>query len=211
MRVPDKERSLEDVLNEYGASKSGPSHASLQEWIRRFPEYRKELTEFTVNWIMMEHVPPPSEAQKVDHDTLVLRAMSIVQDRLHRATIEKRAIKPNETDLLSECKRLGLEVSTIASKCDLSIAIMAKLGRRLIKFASIPREAIRRIAAATGQTEKRVTESLKGPIVIADELRFSAKTRPKYPEEQEDFFEAIRMDGTLDESKRAFWLSLERR
>lgn len=208
MSVPDKERSLEDVLNDYGASEPGPNHASLQEWIRWYPEFRRELTEFTVNWLMMEHVQPPKEAKKMDHDILVLRAMSIVEDRLHRVVVKKQAVKH---DLLSEWRRLGLNVHMIATKCDLSSAIIVKLARRFIKFSSIPWEAVRRIAAATGKAENEISYKLQGPMEAVKGLSFSAKTGPRTSQEREDFFEAIRKDRTLDENQRSFWLSLEKR
>ena len=83
MSALDKKRMLGDVLNEYVASELHPSYSSLEKWIRKFPEYKEELTEFTAAWSPMEDLPPPNNIKEVDQDTLLRRAMSIVDGRLH--------------------------------------------------------------------------------------------------------------------------------
>jgi len=84
MSIRQVKRPLEDVLNEYVATEHKPNHKELKRWIKQYPEYKQELIEFTVNWGLMEHIPQ-SEVLKeeVSEEILVLRAMSIVEDRLH--------------------------------------------------------------------------------------------------------------------------------
>ncbi|PAP78896.1 hypothetical protein B1759_15765 [Rubrivirga sp. SAORIC476] len=45
--------SLDDVLEQYAAE--GPSYEALNDYARRFPEYRDALADFTVQWSAMEH------------------------------------------------------------------------------------------------------------------------------------------------------------
>ena len=90
MSVREKKIPLEDVLNDYVSTEQNPSHEGLKKWIQQYPEYKRELTEFTVNWSLMEHLPHVLEPHEVNQETLVLRAMSIVEDRLHAATESKK-------------------------------------------------------------------------------------------------------------------------
>src|SRR5260370_34746818 len=91
MNQNSERASLDDVLNAYAVSDPGPGYASLTEWIRRYPYYERELTEFTANWALMKWLPAPVANQSVDEDALVLRGMSIVQNILQAQTPEKIA------------------------------------------------------------------------------------------------------------------------
>lgn len=75
---------LEDVLDAFVASGAGPNSASLHEWIRRYPKYERDLTEFAASWSLMKWLPPSPDAEEVDEKTLVLRGMSVVQNLLHK-------------------------------------------------------------------------------------------------------------------------------
>ena len=57
--------NLEDVLDAYVSEVQTPSHAALVEWIRRYPQFAQELTDFTVAWIRMETLPPASSAKSL--------------------------------------------------------------------------------------------------------------------------------------------------
>lgn len=211
MSIPEKKGSLGDVLNDYIASEPNPSHAALNRWIRRYPEYKKELTEFTVNWSLMEHLPPSAKAVEVDQETLVLRAMSIVEDRLHSLGLRKRKAKPEITNLLAEARRQGMDVQMMADRCLMSVAIVTKLARRLIDYASIPREAIERISTAIGRSAGSVEAYLNKPMTLAHYAMYRTKSVPTLPRKRENFFDAVRTDRTLDEKRRTQWLSYERR
>ena len=76
--------TLEDVLNDYVASSPEPSYGALEDWVRRYPQYEQELTEFTISWGLMEWLSPSSDTEEVDDETLVLHGMSIVQNLLHQ-------------------------------------------------------------------------------------------------------------------------------
>jgi len=80
MNDQQERQTLEDVLDEFVASGAGPNSASLAEWIRRYPQYERELTEFAASWSLMKWLPPSPDAEEVDEETLVLRGMSVVQN-----------------------------------------------------------------------------------------------------------------------------------
>jgi hypothetical protein len=200
-------RSLEDVLNDYVASEHLPNHEALKKWVLLYPEYRKELTEFTVNWGRMEHLPHVPTPIEVSEDTLVLRAMSIVEDRLYVFKSKGKASAAVIVSLLEEGKNFGLDVSKFAAQCRVSVPIMLKLSRRFIDFTSIPSELLESLAAAINTTAQSITAYLKQPA-LADGMRFSSKTKPALAN-QENFFDAVRNDQAMDNETREYWLLLE--
>ncbi|MGI8546814.1 MAG: hypothetical protein ACR2M1_05685 [Gemmatimonadaceae bacterium] len=76
--------ALTDVLETYAASEPGPSRTTLPEWVRRYPQYAQQLTEFTARWGLLEWVPDRIDDDETDEQTLVLRGMSTVQSVLFR-------------------------------------------------------------------------------------------------------------------------------
>lgn len=73
--------SLDDVLEQYMAE--GPSYASLNDYVRRFPEYRDVLADVTVQWSAMEHVETEA-ADGPDPDVEV--AIAAVRGLIHQGT-----------------------------------------------------------------------------------------------------------------------------
>jgi hypothetical protein len=200
-------QTLEDVLDAFVASAADPGDASLADWIRRYPQYERELTEFAASWSLMRSLPPAPDAEQVDEETLVLRGMSVVQNLLHRQqTAAVAAAVPFES-LLAEAQSHGLEPAHLAQATGLGVAALAKLERRLIRFGSIPREAIERLAAAVQRGTDAVAAYLQGSPQFAAAAAHRAEQAPQLAE-QEDFFEAVRADPTMTEEQRAAWLSL---
>src|SRR5437660_1670995 len=82
MTKPAGDLELDDVLDAYMAEAGTPNWSSLAVWVRRYPQYERELMEFAATWARMEWAPL-SRGNEVDEDTLVLRGMSVVQNLLH--------------------------------------------------------------------------------------------------------------------------------
>lgn len=211
MRASREKDRLEDVLNEYVQCEVKPSHAALEKWIKEYPEYKKELVEFTVSWTLMTDLSSSADVDEVSPDILLLRAMSVVEDRLYAHRQKKSASQPLVSDLLKEAKRLGLTVEMIASKVDMSAQMVTKLARRHIAYPTIPDEAINRFSAVCEMRKDDLKLYFQRPIVVAQQARFTAKSGPKVPSSSEDFFDAIRNDRSLDDNQRSFWLSFERK
>lgn len=68
------ERTIEGVLIEYVAF-GDPCHARLVPLIRRYPQFRQELIEFTLEWIRQDCLPPAEDAEL---DALVSRLCGFV-------------------------------------------------------------------------------------------------------------------------------------
>ncbi len=203
---------LEAVLDAFVASGTGPNSVSLIEWIHRYPEYAQELTEFAVSWSLMNHLPPSPDAVEVDEETLVLRGMSVVQNLLHRHEQEQEPAAASApvapiVSLLEEGRARDLTPRQLAQAAEFGDSSLRKLDRRLIRFDSIPSQAIEALAAAIQRGIDSVVQYLQQEPTFAAGMQYRAEQAPQLAA-QEDFFDAVRNDPTMSEEQRARWLAL---
>ena len=203
MNQNSERASLDDVLNAYAITDPGPSYASLAEWIRRYPYYERELTEFTADWALLTWLPTATADQRVDEDALVLQGMGIVQNILHaHAPEEATPLK----GIVKEGNQLGLSIQRLAERSQMSLALVRKLDLRRIRFSTIPDQAIESLAYALQRGSSAVAEYLQGPPTLAQGASHRAEQAPALAE-PEDFFEAVRRDMTMSQELRQHWLS----
>jgi hypothetical protein len=208
----NEQEALEDVLDAYVASNSVPSQQALKEWIRRYPNYRRELIEFTVSWTMIEHLPPSPDVDEIDEELLVVRGMSVVQrimdDRKQKGRADEERNEVHLRSLLDEGSKLGLSIREMAAACRLGIQTFRKLDRRLISYPSIPSKVLQVIAETIRRSVDAVASYLQREPTYAKGSRYRAEQRPEVAR-QESFFEAIRSDATIEEVDRSYWLTFE--
>lgn len=203
MNQNSERASLNDVLNAYAISDPGPGYASLAEWIRRYPYYERELTEFTANWALFTWLPAPAANQSVDEDALVLRGMSIVQNILHTHAPEEMAPLKG---IVQEGNQLGLSIQQIARRAQMSLALVRKLDLRRIRFSTIPGQAIESLAYAIQRGSSAVADYLQGAPTLPQGASYRAEQAPALAE-PEDFFEAVSRDMEMSQELREYWLS----
>ena len=66
---------LQEVLDAVMLAESEPSHAALRRWIKRYPQFSKELERFFVSWSeseMWKHLP---DSVEIDDQSIVERAV----------------------------------------------------------------------------------------------------------------------------------------
>jgi hypothetical protein len=90
----------------------------------------------------------------------------------------------------------------------LSLVLLRLLDRRLIRFASIPREVIDALARVLGREAAAITHYLQGAATLAQGTRYYSVSTPALAQQQ-DFFDAVRSDPALSDDERARWLALE--
>ena len=200
---------LEDVLDAYVASDTDPG-GTLKEWIRRYPEYEKEITEFAASWILMDFLPPTLDAERVDEETLVLRGMSVIQSLLHEQLTESpsKSVMPFDS-LIVEGRARGLPPSKLAAEVRLGDTLLRKLDRRLIHFASIPREVIEGLAQGIQKERVSVSTYLQQSPLFAVATEHRSEQAPTLID-SEDFFDAVRADPTIAQEDAAYWRDFER-
>ena len=201
---------LDNILDAYVTEVETPNLEVLKEWIRKYPQYQRELTDFTIAWIQMEELRPINR-DKTDHDTLVLRAMSVVQN-LYRIgeqkSVPSQSAKNPIEKLVAEAETQGFSQDQFAAQLKLSVGLLWKLDRRLIKYSSIPVELIENIAGALRRGLQVVAEYFQRSPTLATNARYKAKQQPQVSEPT-NFFDEVRSDTELSNENRAYWLELE--
>lgn len=201
---------LEDVFDALVASEESPEPAVLDRWVREYPQFERELVDFMASWSLMDSAVPhdtghtPEVEPEANDDAFVLRSMSIVQNLVHemsRRTDEPRPLK----GLLNAAKAAGMSLRDLACSVHLGEAVLRKLDRRLIRFASIPERALAAIAGALRLPVEAVSEYLQQPPILAAGAHYRASRAPQLVE-PEDFIVAVQRDPTMSTEDRRRWI-----
>jgi hypothetical protein len=197
------DQELEDVLDAYLSATGTPTHEALTAWVRRYPQYERELTEFTVDWSLLRHLPPATGTASVVEATLVARGMETLRPLLGAVAQEQATSDGAEplASLVGEAQRRGLPVSALAQRAGLSVPLVLKLDRRLIRAATLPAQVVQSVAAAIGRDLATVSSYLQGAPRLAQNASYHAGQAPTLAG-QEDFADAVRGDLTLTEEQR---------
>lgn len=204
MNLQHRDQELDDVLDAYVAESIVPSQEHLAAWTRRYPHYQRELAEFTATWSMMSWLPPAAEP--AGEAALVQRGMGAIAGLLQRHSAP-HARPTAIASLLEEGRARGLAVAALAEHSELSIPLLLKLDRRLIRFATLPRQIVERVAGAIGRDAASVAAYLQGAPRLATGASYHAPAAPALGA-QEEFAAAVRADLTLPEERRAELLAL---
>jgi hypothetical protein len=201
---------LEDVLNEFAAEleDTGGSYALLKSWTARYPAYAVQLAELAAAQALVRHSPASPEQLNVER--LLQAGLDAAQGVLERARAERPVIAPALAampGLMARAREMGLNIRAVADRSQLSVTLVGLLDRRLVRFASIPREVVEALATALQTHVASVTEYLEQAPAFAPSASFRAEDAPTLPQAQ-DFADAVRHDPTLDENCRAALLRL---
>jgi hypothetical protein len=202
--------SLEDVLNEFAAEldEAGASYPLLKSWIARYPAYARELADLAAGEALLRHSPPASE--QIDDQPLMQAGLDAALGVLERARRERPVAAPASSvvqSLMARARELGLNISQVADRTQLSVTLVGVLDRRLVRFASIPREVVDSLAAVLQTQVESISGYLEQSPAFAPSASFRADEAPTLPPVQE-FADAVRQDPMLDANRKAALLRM---
>ncbi len=210
MNSPVEPSSVEQVLDAYLEASPGPSRERMAEWIARYPQYERELVEFTVAWIQSIHLPVADslESDRGKGVRIGLEAARrVYAEPKHEGAPMATGRRPL-VSLLQEGKLLGFSVDQLAGRLHLSVALLRKLENRLFRLETIPLRLIEQVAEALQRGVREISAYLALAPLVPSRVRLKARQRPA-PPRQESFQDAVRADDTLGEEQRMYWLSVE--
>jgi hypothetical protein len=181
----------------------------LTEFMRRYPHAADALADFAATASIIENSPDAdigTESQSLaQEESIIQRGMEVATRLLamRRTTIISEETAPL-SGLRKEGEARGLTIQALASATHLTVPMLVKLDRRLIRFASIPRQAIERIGAELGRSFEAIAAYLQGDLQFASQASFRADAAPQMPDQQ-DFFDAIETDLTMSETQKDEW------
>lgn len=210
MSESNRLRELEDVFDALVASEESPEPTVLARWVREYPQFERELVDFITSWVLMNSAvsldpdhAPEAEAEEKD-DAFVLHGMSIVQNLLYEMSPRSEAPRPLDS-LLSTARAAGMSLKAVARATHLGDAVVRKLDRRLIRFASIPQDALSAVADALRCPVDALSQYLQQPPTFAAGSHYRADRAPQLAE-PEDFIAAVQRDPTISTEDRGRWL-----
>lgn len=197
----------EEVHNKQ-RTEAGANRDLLAEFMRLYPQYADELMDYAATASIVEHAPV-TESDQAEEDAIVRRGMEQVALLLAvRHSEQTHGATPTLTSLRKAADAHGLTMQALAAQTNLSIPLLMKLDRRLIRFASIPRKVIEAIGRAINHTSETVAAYLQGERKFATGAAFLAEEAPQMPDQQ-DFFEAIEKDLTMSKQQKEEWSKLK--
>ncbi len=213
MNRPIEPHTLEEVLDAYVAASERPSREILQEWIKRYPQFSQELTEFTIAWSQTEHFPK-KKGQEKDPKARIQIGMEIARQAYEQAVAAKKAnqdqSKPPILSFFREGRQLGFSSEMLAQQLNLPVTVLSRIENRFLLVDTIPDRLIESLAQILQRTEAEIRVFLSGGPVVPQALRLKSHQAPKISQQQ-IFFDIIRTDNTISEEQRAYWLSFEKR
>ena len=189
-----KPQSLDDVLETIMLEEEEPTHAALNRWVARHPEYKTQLVSFFGTWAIQSE--QTEESPTVDSEALASRGVSYALNLLHKREAPR--------SLLERTQIAGLSVEHLAAQTRLDDSILQKLNLR--RLTDVPRECVRRLASALGETLEGIRQLITGPPALAAGRRYKANRKP-ISAQQEDFLTAVR-NSSLSEADREDWRNI---
>ena len=204
------EPTLDDVLNTFVQENDRPTAGNLQEWVERYPQFRKDLIDFAAAWAEQLVLPEAEEIAAETEKLLVDRAMSHVHNVAYSRDLE--TLRETTTDdpvhsLTGDAHRVGTEPAELARVCRLDLGLLSKLNSRQIQPWTIPAELIGMLAEQLNKTVAALTIFFAGPPRAAIGKAYLSRGKPT-ASPQQSFAEAVQQSSLSDEEK-ARWLSEE--
>lgn len=189
------------------------ARALLSDFMRRYPHASRALEDFAAVESFIESSPDVESETASTHGTeeaFVRRGMETVARLLAARRVPQVAGETAATlvGLKKEAEALGGTIQSLAVATHMTVSLLVKLDRRLIRFASIPRQAIERIAAGLGRSVETVAAYLQGDPQFASQASFRADTAPQLTNQQ-DFFAAVETDLQMSEDQKDEWRKIK--
>jgi hypothetical protein len=189
---------LEEVLDAIMMTEPDPSYDALVRWSAKYPEHADELADFFATWGVQAALP---ETVELDHDKIAHRVVSAALAKLDA----ENPLPSPAPRIGAAVKAAGLSEDELGERCELDVTLIAKLDRRLIHVATIPRLLLERIGLALGRGAEAVRQMLDGPPLGLPAPTYKSKVRPA-PFAQ-DFADAVRASTLPDDAKQR-WLEV---
>jgi transcriptional regulator with XRE-family HTH domain len=194
--------TLAEVLEEYAiAASESQDQDRLRLIMEKYPQFSEELMDFAAARAQIKYSAEPEifvEEEK-RYQEIGLKNLNFF--------LREAETSPAFDSLTDAAKERGLSKSNLASSIGTSLSLVMYLEKKRLRFASIPKEIIARLAKALEVSESAVSNYLNQSADLATNASFKSQTRPEEVE-QKDFAEAVRQDQSLSQEQKSELLKL---
>lgn len=202
-REREREVEIDRITAQYAEDYRGGRAPRLEEYLRRYPHYTRELTEFALYFhtVGIDAVAP-AEAPAAELSPAARTALTRIRERneaaaaLAASTVSAPAIE----GLVKRGVTVGYSPKTLAESVGLTTDLLAKLEARVIAVASIPPTLVTRLADALKVAPGAVATYL-GAARPGQAGAFYYADQPP-TQQQESFLDAVRASDLSPERKR---------
>jgi hypothetical protein len=203
---PRSPTPLRNVLYEFALAKPVPDAALVDEFVRHYPEYASELTEYAIELALdaiaarNEPVDKPSAVTAPS----VSRAMSRFHNRLHAVRKGTDAETANAAPAVENpfAKLTRDAIRALAQGLHANTVFVMKLRDRHISLETMTEGFLRRIADELGVRLENIVAYFAAPAYIQSSAHFKAETKPEAGEKQ-TFEQAVRSCGLTPEQQNS--------
>jgi hypothetical protein len=189
---------LRNVLYEFALAKPVPDAALVDEFVRHYPEYASDLTEYAIELALdaiaarNEPVDKPSAVTTPS----VSRAMSRFHNRLYavRKETDTEAAKAAPAVENPFARLTRHEIRMLGQRLHANTVFIMKLRDRHISLETMTESFLRRIADELGVLLENIVPHFAAPAYIQRSAHFKAGVNPEAGEKQ-TFEEAVRSCG----------------
>lgn len=197
---------LRNVLYELALAKPAPDAALVDVFVRHYPEYAADLTEYAIELALdaLAAHDEPVEVPVATTTPSVSRAMSRFHHRLS-AVREDTAAEAAKAAPAVENPFATLtrsEMRALARRLHANTVFIMKLRDRLIRGDTMTDGFLRRLADALGVRLETVVAHVAAPAYVPSRAHFKADTKPEAGEKQ-TFEEAVRSCGLTPAQQQA--------
>lgn len=211
MPIPTRSTQRREALYALAMAENMPDAAVLDDIVRQYPQFSRELTEFAVELALDSLVEGGADEAAADPTTVspaVSRAMSAFHNRLYglRQAGGAAVAEPAPSYDVAENPFLDLdrkELRGVAHRIGGSTLLVVKLRDRLIDPNTIPDGFKRRVSDKLGVPVEVLTAHLEASPTETQGSRqfYKADHRPRQGGRQ-SFADAVRGSGLSDEQQR---------
>jgi hypothetical protein len=197
---------LRNVLYELALAKPTPDAALIDEFVRRYPEYASDLTEYAIELALDAIAMPyePADMPAALTGPSVARALSRFHDRLSAvrkgAAAEAFGTAPAIANPFATLDRPAMRA--LAQRLQANAVFVMKLRDRLVRDDTMTEGFLRRIADELGVLRESVVAHFTAPASIPSTAHFKADAKPEAGPKQ-TFEEAVRSCGLTPEQQQA--------
>lgn len=187
------------ITAQFVAEQEAGERPRLEEYVRHYPQYVDEITDFVTYYYTVESGLPTNTASIPSMSAGSRAALDLAWERV------TTPLPGNPLTLASLARQQHFSLARLAASLDLSADIVEQLARNQIDPVTLPHELLQRLSRVLAQSLSVVRQALGLPELPS--TPFLAEQRATYRSGQISFQEAIAASPHLSKARKQSWLA----
>lgn len=188
------------ITAQFVAEQEAGERPRLEEYVRRYPQFVDEVTDFVTYYYTVESGLPTNTASIPSMSAGSRAALDLAWERV------TTPLPGNPLTLATLARQQHFSLARLAASLDLSADIVEQLARRQIDPVTLPHELLQRLSRVLAQSLSVVRQALGLPELPS--TPFLAEQRASYHAGQTSFQEAIAASPHLSRVQKKHWLAI---